>query len=119
MQNNETFELSFNHKRDKTGRQFSSWGEQVIKGGGPGFESDLRPFATSALCPLSTTVFSNKGNFLWGVFLCGEKIKQTKPVMTSTSQKRVTYKILIKMLLLAHEHPKGRDAIQSSALCDL
>lgn len=48
MQNNETFELSFNHKRDKTGRPYSLWGEQVIKGGGLGFESDLRPFAMSA-----------------------------------------------------------------------
>lgn len=61
MQNKETFELSFNHKRDKTGRQFSLWDEQVIKGGGPGFESDLRLRLLSVhylqLCFLTKAIF--------------------------------------------------------------
>lgn len=119
MQNNETFELSFNHKRDKTGRQFSSWGEQVIKGGGPGFESDLRPFATSALCPLSTTVFSNKGNFFVGGLFVWRKNKTNQTSHDFNLPKTGYIQDINKMLLLAHEHPKGRDAIQSSALCDL
>lgn len=117
MQNNETFELSFNHKRDKTSlaHGVSRWSKEVVLGLSLTWGPLLRLLSVHYL----QLCFLTKAIFLWGVFLCGEKIKQTKPVMTSTSQKRVTYKILIKMLLLAHEHPKGRDAIQSSALCNL
>lgn len=91
----------------------------MIKGGGPGFESDLRPFATSALCPLSTTVFSNKGNFFVGGLFVWRKNKTNQTSHDFNLPKTGYIQDINKMLLLAHEHPKGRDAIQSSALCDL
>lgn len=117
MQNNETFELSFNHKRDKTSlaHGVSRWSKEVVLGLSLTWGPLLRLLSVHYL----QLCFLTKAIFLWGVFLCGEKNKTNQTSHDFNLPKTGYIQDINKMLLLAHEHPKGRDAIQSSAFCNL